>query len=191
MDRRVDILRSLLLCLFGVVTWLIVPASLEASVVLIGAGIGFMPGCGCHCSATSTPVVCALCDGGSASGEYVVVLSGLADEAATCSDCNGTWVCTHTGVCKWTYDTNIPNVGVCGTTDHLISFSVLLLGANYHYRGSCSIYGSVYDDDRGTSLPTDCLSLSGESLPFSSDFNCLGVGDACNGSAGSCLITSI
>jgi hypothetical protein len=78
MDPRHKIIRLAAVGIASALLWWLMPGPME-SIALLGAGIGFFPGCGCHCGALD----CDHCSATAAT--HQVDISGFTD--GTCTDC--------------------------------------------------------------------------------------------------------
>jgi len=99
-----------MLCVIGVAMWLVMPSSLEYSVVLIGAGIGFIPGCDCWCGGR-----CSFCLS-PAPQQFQIIVADMGDDPTygeNCTNYNGTFVLDFVTQasniqCRWSYELSGP-----------------------------------------------------------------------------------
>jgi hypothetical protein len=167
MDRRHQIIRMWIACLVAVAWWCVSPTP-ELPVILFGAGIGFMPGCGCYCAGPA----CEWCS--AISGSYQVDLSGYANGGAcvTCATYNDSFVLTPVANdCSFSFEITSGTCTVPGVpsfdADDVVMYFEDGGGGNTEmdvYVGAIESGQAltIWEGNHVGTTPFDCTSLSGE-----------------------------
>ncbi len=185
MDLRVQFLRNVLLCVLGVVLWFVLP-TLEASVVLIGAGIGFMPGCGCHCGAT-----CSFCLS-PAPSQFQIIVADLGDDPTYGENCvaeyNGTFVLDYVSqpssiLCLWKYDLPGPYcTGETGTAYNTYWLRLVDIGpsvASTAIVSMCNAARTVCDNNNWSTSDAASINYDCEDIDDPASLHSFGIASYC------------
>jgi hypothetical protein len=195
MDRRLPIVRMCLTCLVAAVWWYIGPPS-EMQLILFGAGVGFMPGCGCWCEEEEEPdgpTGCGRCSGFSWL-TYQVSISGVTNMGAECGDCdtnyNGTFEVVHwfgptLGTCGWRLTGLSFCAGTAQTTTTL-ELNISLSGVQVRFVNNVSTPMLAWFQSISAPNTIECVTLSGYSVPVQG-----GSSTGCDDSASTCLVSAL
>lgn len=171
----------------------------ECGIVLLGAGLGWWPGCGC-CSIATT---CTFCTPGLDPGlDMQVEVSGIADDWCTnCSALDGTYVLPLASIspteCSYVYEIN-PNPLTCSGYSQFVVRLLLDLNTSsqlvFSMQKMCNDPNGFLNWRNSYGGAEDCTAWVDESVTYLSRAQCdppFGSNYPCVGSGATVLVTPV